>query len=330
MIEKLVELLESYSKEGKYADDKFIMNAIDIIVSYKELDKYVFDVIFYDENRHSLEGDMYASCSITKFYPEKGIHINSKQMKVNIIQELLENHGILAQFIPSNFLDSYCVNEVLCYQYNIKTLFILLHQIERVKQFANYGKRNDFESMLVDLNLKLLVRYEYYKGKAFDINNDVIKKIPVNIDKSLDENEEYTKAKFKLNNYYNDVYRKNIYQLEPINRFSNIKSIDILISIINECDIEDELKKILIDINRMYKYYYSFESYSSNLNPLGFYVDYMNSIGELSTENLDSDEIKSRIQAQNNRLGLFGKVYYGLGITEEERTDIQKNKIKIL
>ena len=329
MVEELTELLNKYSENNKYADKNFIYSVIAIVSKYKGLEGIVSKVTVYD-NRNSINSRLNPN-EIAKFYPAKGIYINYGALAQHNLLSLLQCKETLINVVPDELLTDSFISEFLLYKYNLQTLFVILHELEHAKYFVNYNTKNTFESMILDLNLKLLARYEYYKVRLYDINNIALKNLKVNIDDSLNICEEYTKIRKSITTYNNDLASKGLWRIEPIERFANINALDAMPRIISGCDLSDEGKNALLKMNEIEKYYCTYSSsYSSDLNPLGTYMDYMDSIGELYTEKMNSEEIRNQVLRETDRLGLLGRLHYGLGITEEERNKEKNKSIKIL
>jgi len=321
----LTQQVFDYSVNKKRADETFIRKALDVLL-VDEL-SIIKPVV----------SDKFISDGILKTkYATKYFYSDEVYVYLNNIEDVLSSEEVLWKQII-NSLDNLNVKKydkdiILYFQYNLSVIRMLSFQLEHIKKYLNYGKSENIEDVLFELGSKMTVRYAYLKnnfiGKKCIINEKLFSNSFINnIDREYERYKLIT-SEYKLLSKIQCLSGKN-----PSNRIANIKSVNYINEILNNLNIEDDIKQILITINEYYKLYFMFTNYYSSerllLNPLRRFTYSLDLFGEYYIENKSRDELESIIESNNN-LPINERVFYGLALTSDEYNKIKEGKIKII
>lgn len=318
----LAQLVFEYSVSKKFADNEFIKKVLDKLLID---DLNIIDPIILDESPINLK--KYA----TKYYYSKEMYIYLNNMKDMLSKETIYCNQILYSSNINNISEEE-IKTILLFQYNLSVIRVLLFQIEHIKKYINYNSSNKLDDILFDLGSKIKVRYAYMKNKI--CSKDCIIDEKVFADDYFNKSDnDYTRYKL-VNNEYRQLMRlQGLNGVEPSNRFANIESVKGIDLIINKLNVEDNIKSILILLNNYYKMYFMFTNYYSNerllLDPLKRYINLLMLMGEYYTERYSKEELDKIIDS-NKSLPVDKKIYYGLGLSDEEYNSICRGKVKII
>lgn len=322
MDKTLAQQVFDYSVDKKYADETFIRNVLDVLLA-DELS--IIKPIISDK--------AFSNGIIKNKYATKYFYSDEIYVYLNNIEEILfdESH-FWKQIANSLDLKRNDKEIILYFQYNLSVIRMLVFQIEHIKKYLNYGKSENIEDILFELGSKMNVRYAYLKnkfsGKKCIINEKLFSSDFINnIDK------EYSRYKLIIEEHKQLSKIQCLSGKNPSNRIAHIKSVNFVNDILDEMNVEEDIKQILIYINEYYRLHFTFTNYYSSekilLNPLKRFTYSLDLFGEYYIENKTRDELENIIESNNN-LPISERIYYGLELTRDEYSKICKGKIKII
>ena len=297
MINVIANMIDEYIYNKKTLDDDFVYTVLNIVLTEKNVIELSKNNKVYQFNSPFLGTGFAMDYS----YPN-GINV----YVANCEKEIIESIGIYIPMLKKNinYSSDLVLVKTLEYYYFIKIIMMLMHEVEHVVQNSKYGSLNNFEDLLTTLNLRLL--HNCMNNK--DNYNDNIKKLKV----------------YKFTN-------KNINIIEPIERFANIKSTDIIRQLIYNFTTLDEVKNILLyllDLDVKFHYIYSYVSLNNN-SPLNKYIKYLESLNEYYINQYDSSKLDNIIEEHGKEFNLEERLYYGYSITDKEFENVKLGKIKL-
>lgn len=295
MIEAITNLISDYVENNKTLDNKFITEILDILL--KEYD--VSDLSLNNNVYYRRANNIFSSGFPMDYEYPKGINVHIPDVDESIIKTI----SFIIPMVKGKFshLNDLKMLQGIKYYYYIKTIMTLRHEVEHVIQNKNYGLNRNLEEILITLNLRLL-------HESF------------NSDENLKRLYNYKKLD------------KNIYYIEPIERFANIKSTDIIESIICSLDLSEEIKALLLYILKVDKsllYTYSYFKDDNSIIPIYSYINYMKSLNEYYIENIDGKDLDNYIESYGKDLSFKERLYYGYKISDSEFNDIKTLKLEI-
>ena len=290
-------LINQYVSGECNLDQYFITTILNTLLAERELTSISREINIYPFST-IFNGGKY---SMSYEYP-KGINVILAKTNEEVTSTIYN----IIPVLKNNFhTSSETILKAVEYYYYIKILMMFCHEVEHVNQNKNYTKEDTLENLLVTLNLRP-VRDLY--DAEYNENIEDINKYRLIL------------RKYKLTN-------PNLGDIEPIERFANINSTNIVKEVINNLDTSDEVKEILLfllEFDKTFLKIYSYVALENSKYPLDEYIKYMKQINELYTHNLDSNEIERIINAYGRELSLDERLYYGFEITDDELEGLKR------